>query len=635
MASVSSTGSSNTNNISAKTGFGGLVTGMDIDELVEKLTTSSRQKILKQEQSIQKLEWQQTGYRSVTKTLKEFQAKYLDILSKNNLRSEKFFNTIKANFTSSAVDILTNSNSYAGSFIINKITQLATNQVNSSNAALSKALEGSALSGDYSALATELKDKSIGISLNGKLKTITFDQNFIDNAKDGLGNITAESFKASMQESIDNAFGSTSGLNVTINSGKIMLDAGGSVAYVKEFPNLEGDNSDTALKLLGFNDGQSNKINVYNKLSSLNMQNPPAAGADDKFNFKINGVEFSIGKDETLSSLINQINSSKANVTISYSSISDKMTLTSKDTGSGNNIQIEETGGNLLTVLGLNGGANGNIEEGKNAILTVDGKEIIRSSNEFDISGTKVILKSTTIDGAPPISVKLENDGSALVDSIKGFVEDYNNMIELINGLTKEKQYKDYPPLSKEQKEDMSEKQIEEWEKKAKSGILRNDNLLNGFATKMQTLMYSSVDGYSLHNLGIESAGWTENGKLKIDEDKLTEALKTDTYKIKNLFSSAGGLGDQMNDLIDYAAKTSGAPNSRGYLVRAAGYDNTTSDKDNNITKSIGSLNDYIKTLKDRLKNEESRYWSQFTAMETAISKMNTQSAMFTQFSAN
>ena len=86
MASVNSSTSTNSS-LLAKTGMGGLVSGLDTDSLVESLTSASRSRIAKQQQSVQKLEWKQTSYRNVSKTLKEFQSKYLDVLSKTNFRS--------------------------------------------------------------------------------------------------------------------------------------------------------------------------------------------------------------------------------------------------------------------------------------------------------------------------------------------------------------------------------------------------------------------------------------------------------------------------------------------------------------------------------------------------------------------
>ena len=114
MSTVSSTSSSSTSSLTAKTGIGGLVSGMDTDSLVESLTTGTRTKITKEEAKVTKMEWKQTAYRDVTKALKEFQSKYLDVLSSKNMRSDRLFSTVAASTTSSNITAKATSAAMAG-----------------------------------------------------------------------------------------------------------------------------------------------------------------------------------------------------------------------------------------------------------------------------------------------------------------------------------------------------------------------------------------------------------------------------------------------------------------------------------------------------------------------------------------
>jgi flagellar hook-associated protein 2 len=199
-----------------------------------------------------------------------------------------------------------------------------------------------------------------------------------------------------------------------------------------------------------------------------------------------------------------KINSSDAGVTISYSSIMDRFTMTAKETGAGNNINITEYTGNLMTALGLTDDAGAKMTPGENALLTVNGQPISRSSNSFEIDGTKITLNKTT---DVETKLTLTEDATSLTDTIKKFVEDYNSMIDLINGLIKEEVFKDYPPLSDAQKEEMTESEITAWEKKAKSGILRGDNLLRSITSKLQSVVTGlSVNGMSLYSMGISTS---------------------------------------------------------------------------------------------------------------------------------
>jgi flagellar hook-associated protein 2 len=144
-----------------------------------------------------------------------------------------------------------------------------------------------------------------------------------------------------------------------------------------------------------------------------------------------------------------------------------------------------------------------------------------------------------------------------------------------------------------------------------------------------------SVNGTSLYSMGISSAGYTENGKLEIDETKLKEALQTKSSDIRALFTSADGIGNALNEVITKATKTSGVKGSRGTLVEVAGVDSTMSDTENSIYEQIKRINKNVSTLQSRLTREETRLWNKFTAMETALQRLNSQSSILSQFSSN
>jgi flagellar hook-associated protein 2 len=139
----------------------------------------------------------------------------------------------------------------------------------------------------------------------------------------------------------------------------------------------------------------------------------------------------------------------------------------------------------------------------------------------------------------------------------------------------------------------------------------------------------------SLSTFGITSAGYNENGKLKLDEDKLQKALAANPQGFQNLFTAEKGLSNTLNGLITEAIKTSGPKGTRGYLTEMAGVSSTLSDTQNSLADKIKASNDMIRKLKDRLEKEETRLWSRFTAMEKAIQQLNNQSSYISQFSGN
>lgn len=631
MNSVSSSTSSSTatkSKLTAKTGIGGLVSGMDIDSIVENMTSASREKILKQQQSVQKLEWKRTAYRTVSSSLKSFQSKYLDVLSSTNMRSTAFFNPVDVSSSSAAVKVSTTASANPGTITINSIDQLATNQTLTGAAGISAALTGSAITATQSDLLAVLKDKTIYVDLNGTSKAITFDQSFMDDMS-GAGGI-----QAAFQNAVDKAFGkngTTSLVNVDFTDNKLTLSSSGSRITVYSV----GEDNDKAFAALGFTSGQSNLINTGATLDKVSSKSPLTIG--DNYKLTINSVEFKFAKTDTLSSVINRINSSNAGVTIAYSSITDQFSIVAKNGGTGENIAISETDGTLMSALGIlkedGKTVAGTMESGKNAILKVNGQDIIRSSNNFEIDGVSITLqeKSDT-----PITITKTNNGTSLIDPITKFVDDYNTMIDAMNTLVNEKVYSDYQPLSDDQKAEMTESQIKNWEDKAKSGILRSDSILKSISSKMHNILTGmTVNGVSLSSIGITSAGWYENGKLQIDQDKLKTALNTRGSEIRELFTSTNGIGNSLNSVIDDAIRTSGQKGTRGSLAEVAGIASTRSDTENDISDRIEKTNKTIKTLQTRLTDEETRLWKKFTAMETAIQKLNSQSGVLSQFSSN
>lgn len=630
MATSVNSSTSTMSNLSAKTGMAGLVSGLDTDTLVENLTSASRIKITKQQQSLQSLEWKQSSYRGVSKILKEFQGKYLDVLSAKNFRSAAMFNSVSATASSTKVSVSSTSAASAGTITVNKISQLATDQKIVSATGVSKALEGTLDQTQLLSGIDTANSKSFLMKLDGKVKTITLDNDFrLATSGD------ADAFKTKLQEKITAAFGTKDATNpmvdVTLTGGKLSFaPMDGSTLSIHAL----SDDTDT-LGSLGMKDKQSNKMTTSMSLEDLTFNTPLTFGTDGKAKLTINSINFEFDKKESLSSVMSKINSSDAGVTLSYSTINDQFTMTAKNSGAGENIVTSETAGsgNLMTALGLTG-IGATATAGINAKLTVNGKEIIRTSNTVDVDGVKIELKELSTED---ITVTTKADATSLKDTIKSFVQDYNSMIETMNKLVKEDYDKDYPPLTDEQKKDMSEKEIETWESKAKVGLLRGDKLIKGIASQMQTMIYGSAvkGGISLYDLGITSAGYAENGKLKIDEEKLTEAIETKGTAIQELFTTEKtGLAVQLNDIINTAVKTSGVKGTRGSLIEMAGYESTLSSTENSIYDNIQKINKNVTKLKASLKDEETRYWSKFTALETAMQQLNMQSSILAQFSS-
>ena len=262
-----------------------------------------------------------------------------------------------------------------------------------------------------------------------------------------------------------------------------------------------------------------------------------------------------------------------------------------------------------------------------------------------------LLAQSETVDDTSPavaaVGVTSTTDTTAIKDRIKEFVTTYNEMLDTLNGLLKEKKYRDYPPLTTEQREDMSENEQKLWDEKAKSGLLRGDSLIRESLYKIRTQFMDSVTGLgdktidSLAEIGITTSDkLTEQGKLVINENKLDEALLKDPQQVIQMFTKTG----EVKTVYDPAKGRNVTEDSRGFTQRLraeisnltkniekkAGKEGST-DQSYNIGRNIVQADDRITRLQAKLKDIEARYWKQFTAMETAINKANQQSSMFFQ----
>ncbi|HLR65147.1 MAG TPA: flagellar filament capping protein FliD, partial [Pseudogracilibacillus sp.] len=193
--------------------------------------------------------------------------------------------------------------------------------------------------------------------------------------------------------------------------------------------------------------------------------------------------------------------------------------------------------------------------------------------------------------------------------------------------------FRSYQPLSEEEKEAMSDKQIELWEEKAKSGLLRGESTIRDGMYALRGSLQGRVDGDGpfnmLSSIGISTtANYLDGGKLEIDEDKLREALTENPEGVYDLFvnNSKGddrGLIHRFDDALD---------RTRGQIERKAGKSTATLDN-YAIGKEIKQLNSRISDFERKMVRVEERYWNQFTAMEKAISNLNQQSeSLFSQF---
>lgn len=282
---------------------------------------------------------------------------------------------------------------------------------------------------------------------------------------------------------------------------------------------------------------------------------------------------------------------------------------------------------------------------GSNAQMTINGVTLESNSNSFTVEGTAFSIadvKEFTEDDiasgdAEEITVNVSKDTSKIKETILGFVEAYNEMLDKVYEQINTKRPKDsgdyYDPLTDDQKDEMEADEITKWEEKAKTGLLYHDSTLSKVFTQIrQAVGCANVNGMTIQALGIDTSDdFNEYGKLKIDdESKLDAAIEKYGDEIANFFTdTTNGLGTVLNNAVTSAIDTNTNKNGypKGTLTAMAGVANTRSDRNNMIYNQISNLQSLIDKLNDRYENEQERLWSKYSTLESYISTMNNQSS--------
>ena len=641
MSSVNSTSSVSSNN-----GFSGMISGMDTDQLVEKLLSGTQSKIDKQNALKTQTEWKIENYRDVIKTINSFSNKFFNTAfgasSKGNLASSAFFNTMTSKvIAGSAARVISTSTNASTEDMSIIVKQLASKAKLSSSVHVSgdsPALKGGKI--DIESIKNTIAESgefTFTLSLDGAQKAITLTA---DDIKDADGNVTEDSVISALKEEVNQKMGGYVKVKDSVTS-----DGAKSINLAVDFNGEAGHElriTGSNAAAFGFDPGSSTRISTSSKLSSLGL-------TGDSFSFEINGEEFSFTGENTVAEVISAINKSDAGVKLSYSSISDSFSMEATESGSKYGISITETSGDFLSkIFGADKFTNGVLNDdavkaGTDALVSINGTEFSRSSNTFSVEGVTLQLTEVSeakydstgaIKGYHETTVSTERDTESVFNTIKSFVEEYNKMIEKLNGYVNAKAtYREYAPLTDAQRDEMTENQIEKWEEKSKQGLLHGDSTIRNFLQNMRSALYSrsATSSIALYNIGIEtSSNMDDKGKLVIDEEKLKEALATNMEEVEKLFVGENGLSSKLTKVMDGAAKVSAA--TPGELVRIAGADESKLTQTNStLYAELKRIDERISLLNTRYNREKDRYWKQFNAMETIISNYSSQSAYLGQ----
>ena len=291
--------------------------------------------------------------------------------------------------------------------------------------------------------------------------------------------------------------------------------------------------------------------------------------------------------------------------------------------------------------------------DGRDAVISLNGVKYTNTTNDFAINGLNISVNGVTDDvldpdnydvsnlnGSTAISINTTTDSQGIYDTVKDFLTEYNNIINEITKLYNADSAGSYEPLTDDEKDKMSDTEIEKWETKIKDSLLRRDNSLSSVMNAMMTSMSQAIEingkSYSLSSFGIQTLGFlnaaeNEQNAYHINgdeddentsgnQDKLMAAITSDPDTViefmkqlsTNLYKA---IDDQMqsNDL-----------RSRYKIYN-----------DKEMDKQYNSLTKTIKEWEQKVSDKEDYYYKQCSNMETALAKLQSQTSSISSMLGN
>lgn len=432
--------------------------------------------------------------------------------------------------------------------------------------------------------------------------------------------------------------------------------------------NPEKLTSTTKLSALGYTDGKDTTLDVH-------TTNEKGEAVTQKI---------TLGKDSTIQDVVSALRENGLNA--SFDENNGRLFVSSKDTGKaadftisasttkkvpktdddGNivtdkdgktvmeEIELNETESaaskKLLALLGLdtvnNTYDNQAVKiDGKDAVISLNGVKYTNTSNDFSINGLNVSVTGvtddvtdpenvdlSTLDDSTAITITTTTDSQGIYDKVKDFLTEYNNIINEITKLYNADSAGSYEPLTDDEKDKMSDTEIEKWETKIKDSLLRRDTSLGTIMNSMMTAMSSpiTINGkdYSLSSFGIQTLGYlnaakNEQNAYHIDGDEDDENTSGNKDKLMDAITK------NPDTVIDFMKQLS------TNLYKAMDQQMQSSSlrsrykiyNDKELDKEYSNLTKTIKQWESKVSDKEDYYYKKFSNMETALSKLQSQTS--------
>ncbi len=350
------------------------------------------------------------------------------------------------------------------------------------------------------------------------------------------------------------------------------------------------------------------------------------SGSDTFTIKKGNGEEitFDVDADTKISDFVKYAKS--AGVNVNFDEGNSRIFISSKDSGKDEDFTISSENG-ADAILGLTKDSGATKIDGKDAKIILNGAEFTNSSNTFSINGLSITAKGLTEKDAP-IQITTDTDYDKLYDTMKNFIKDYTSLINELDKLYNADSASKYSPLTSDEKEEMTDEEIEKWESKIKDSLLRRDSSISDVSNIMKNAAVSSfeVNGkkMSLSNIGIETLSYflaTDNEKnaLHISGDSDDESVSGQENKLKSMLVS--NTEDTIELFKQFVTEMEKSFTKISASSASRSYGNFYDDK--SVSEDFKKKESEVTKWEEYVSDMEDKWYAKFTKMEKAMGTLN------------
>lgn len=354
------------------------------------------------------------------------------------------------------------------------------------------------------------------------------------------------------------------------------------------------------------------------------------------FNVKVGDktTQIKIGSTTKVSGLLSQLNAAGLNA--SFDETQQRFYISSKTSGAAGNFEItadssDKNSQATIDALGLNTSSTDTTKQasmvtGQDGTIKLNGVEYTSTDNQYSVDGLSITASGeTTGDG---ITITTNVDKQGIYDKIKDFFSKYNEVINKINKLYNADSAKDYEPLTDDEKAAMSDTEVEKWESKIKSALLRKDTTLGDIISSMNIAMQgqltvngtkmSLVSDLGIHTLSYFSVEKDENYAFHIDGDEDDASVSGNNDKLMK------AINEDPDQVIDFMkALSSNLYDKLGTKMKSTSLSSAyTIYNDKEMASEYSDYTTLISKWETKLEDMEDSYYKKFSSMESALTKM-------------